>query len=131
MRTDFNSTQNFGMSMKIRPGARSAITRRIKSDAEVSMLKGLNQSQKTNPYSVDLRESGEGTGYLEAFIKDETEQDTKTLINVKESWFGRTFRSPIAFIKKVCGIADELNEKNFNPSMKAKVAEVLNDVPEY
>ena len=53
----------------------------------------------------------------------------KTLILVEESWFGRTFRSPIAFIKKVCGIADELNEKNFNPSMKSKVSEVLKDVP--
>ncbi len=131
MRTDFNSTQNFGMAMKICPGARSAITRRMKTDKEVSALKGFIETQKTNPYSVDLRERGKGTGYLEAFIKDETKQDTKTLILVEESWFGRTFRSPIAFIKKVCGIADELNEKNFNPSMKSKVSEVLKDVPEY
>ena len=130
MRTDFNSTQNFGMAMKIRPEARSALTRRLKTDKEVSALKGFIETQKTNPYSVDLREVGDGTGYLEAFIKDETKRDVYTLINVKESWIGRTFRSPIAFIKKACGIADKLNETNYNPSMRHKVAEALKDVPE-
>lgn len=128
MQTNFNSTQNFGMAMKISTGARQAITRRVKNEHEVKQLAELIKSQEKNPFSVDLRAKEDDS--FEVFIKDETVEHPK-LITFEESWFSRKFKSPIAFIKKACGAADQLNEKNYNPSLKNQIDNVLNEVPEY
>lgn len=129
MQVDYNSTQNFGMALKVSKAGKEVLTSRIKKDSELDMLSKLVKSQENNPYGVEIR----GASYdskLEAFIKNSIDESDHTLLHLEENWFSQTFKSPIAFIKKACGVADKLNEEKYNPKMSDKINQVLDAIVE-
>lgn len=127
MQVNYNSTQNFGMALKVSKTGKEVLTSRIKKDSELDMLSKLVKSQENNPYSVDVRGSHK---QLEAFIKNSIDDSDHTLLHIEENWFSKTFKSPIAFIKKACGVADKLNEEKYNPKMSNKINQVLDAIVE-
>lgn len=129
MQTNFNSTQNFGMAMKIKPEAKALLTKRLRKESDIEILSELIQKQKYNPYDIDLR-SGNNDRF-EVFITNTNDKTSRVIENMHESWGEKVLFGPLSFIKKVCRMADSLNEKNYNPALKSKINDVLKNVPEH
>ena len=128
MQTDLNSRPSFGMALKITNDAKALITRRIRTEKDIDKLAKLIDSQKNNPYQLEIRTQGTKGDSFEAFIRDISDNNDATLINTSEGWIQKTFRSPIAFIEDMCKVVDKLNDKKYNPKMRDKINNVLNTV---
>lgn len=117
------SNQNFGMAMIIRKDAQKLLAQKIKSDADIQLLDSLVETQKKNPFEIDVREE---LGKLYAYIGDATEGVTNHQLTVlKQGFFEKHFKSPLAFIERCCKVADKKNERTYVPNMNSKLKDIF------
>ena len=118
-----NSSQNFGMAMLIRKDAQKLLAKKIKSDADIQLFDSLVKTQKKNPFEIDIREEN---GKLTSYIADATIGVTDHQLKVlKEGFFEKHFKSPLAFIERCCKTADKMNEETYAPNMDPKLKDIF------
>ena len=118
-----NSNQNFGMAMIIRKDAQKLLAQKIKSDADIKLLDSLVETQKKNPFEIDIREE---LGKLYSYIADTTKGVTDYQVEVlHQGFFEKHFKSPLAFIERCCKVADKKNEKTYAPNMNNKLKDIF------
>ena len=123
MQINNNQSPNFGMAMIIRKDAQKLLAQKIKSDADIQLLDSLVETQKKNPFEIDVREE---LGKLYGYIADTTEgvKDYQTQV-LKEGFFEKHFKSPLAFIERCCKVADKKNEETYAPNMNSKLKDIF------
>ncbi len=123
MQINNNQSPNFGMAMIIRKDAQKLLAQKIKSDADIQLLDSLVETQKKNPFEIDIREE---LGKLYGYIADTTEgvKDYQTQV-LKEGFFEKHFKSPLAFIERCCKVADKKNEETYAPNMNSKLKDIF------
>ena len=119
---NLNSNQNFGMAIKIRPDAQKILAKKIKTDADIQILDSLVKNQETNPFKVDIRNV---CGNLVTYISDTTPKSIVQLKVLKQGFFEKYFKSPVAFIRRCCKTADKLNEEIYAPNMDPKLKNIF------
>lgn len=123
MQINNNQSPNFGMAMIIRKDAQKLLAQKIKSDADIQLLDSLVETQKKNPFEIDIREE---LGKLYGYIADTTEgvKDYQTQV-LKEGFFEKHFKNPLAFIERCCKVADKKNEVTYAPNMNNKLKDIF------
>ena len=123
MQINNNQSPNFGMAMIIRKDAQKLLAQKIKSDADIQLLDSLVETQKKNPFEIDIREE---LGKLYGYIADTNEgvKDYQTQV-LKEGFFEKHFKSPLAFIERCCKVADKKNEETYAPNMNSKLKDIF------
>ena len=96
---------------------------KIKSDADIQLLDSLVETQKKNPFEIDIREElGKLYGYIADTTKGVKDYQTEVL---KEGFFEKHFKSPLAFIERCCKVADKKNEVTYAPNMNNKLKDIF------
>ena len=123
MQINNNQSPNFGMAMIIRKDAQKLLSKKIKSDADIQLFDSLVETQKKNPFEIDVREE---LGKLFAYIADTTlgVKDHQLTV-LKQGFFEKHFKSPLAFIERCCKTADKMNEETYAPNMNNKLKDIF------
>ena len=118
-----NSNQNFGMAVRLSPEVQVILAKRIKQDSSIQLLDSLVETQKSNPFKVDVRDE---LGVLTTYISDTTPNVANSQLKVlKQSFLEKHFKSPLAFIKRCCKIADKLNDETYAPNINKKLKNIF------
>ncbi len=118
-----NSNQNFGMALRFSPEVQKVLAKRIKQDSSIQLLDSLVETQKSNPFKVDVRDE---LGVLSAYISDTTPNVANPQLKVlKQSFLEKHFKSPLAFIERCCKYADKVNEETYAPNMNSKLKSIF------
>ena len=98
--------QNFGMSMRFTKEAKNLLKKPLLKDDEITRMQKLQDSQASNPVSIDIDCCNIRT--LTAEIRNDKNHIYECLA---DTYYNMAFGSPIKFLEKCCKKADKYLSK--------------------